>query len=315
MNLIPVIQKHAEADRQQRFRDTRAFYASSALSCLRDQYWSAIGEPSTNPPDMLGKMKMMVGSAIEAGIVKEFFSDLHWYGVGLLGTQVPVGGSNPNWDGYLDALVYDQKTKQKYVIELKTKSGFGADILHSGNSNMGIEPFVVSDEYLAQLGLYLKDLSEKGVTNEGCLMYVLLSDNHFGKLLQISCRYEEATKEIVAYRGACTDGVERELDQRLNIGKILDRWAKLQKLVAEKKCPPGEYKYKYQITRELLEKQSDATLRKMLQGQKVLGDWQVIYSRYFNKQLEVDGIERGYTTAELKQIQAYYKELHPKSKL
>lgn len=308
MNLLEAIAKHSEKNRRQRFRDRRSFYASSALGCSRDQYWEAIGEPQTNHADQLGKIKMMLGSAVEAAIAKEFINDLHWYGIHVLGQQVPVGGSKPNWDGYLDFYV-TQKVEgkwKKYVIEFKTKSGYGADLLK--------QSFEPSMEYLAQLGLYLKDLDEKGETNEGMLVYALLSDRGFGELLQIDCRYEKETKEIVAFRGSCSDGTVRDLDIRLNIQKVLDNWTHIDKCIEKREVPKPDYQYKYTLTEELLSKQSDATILKMLKGQKVIGDWQVIYSRYFDKQLEVDGIERGYTEQEIAFIRSYYKTRHPKSK-
>jgi len=87
------------------YRDRRAHYASSNLSCLRDQFWMWTKEPETNPTDLKGSMKMMVGNAVEDGIVKHLLSKLHFVGFHLIGTQIPVGGSNPDWNGYLDALM------------------------------------------------------------------------------------------------------------------------------------------------------------------------------------------------------------------
>ena len=309
-NLLKIIEKHSQQDRRTRFRDRRGHYASSAFQDMRDQYWGMTGEPETDPTDFWGKMKMMVGSAVEAQLVKEYFSDLHWYGIHMLGTQVTVGGSDPAWDGALDVLVAykDEKGKyKKYVIEIKTKSGFGAKMLESS-----LEAPV---EYMAQLGLYLKDLSKKGVTNEGCLFFVLLGDSNFGKLLIFRARYESDSDEVVIFEAETMDGEVKELDQRLKVGDIEARWKKLDKAVAEKKVPKAEYQYKYELTPDFLASVSDNDLRKAINGEKVLGDWQPKYSRYLTKSLEYDKIERGYSDAEISVLRKEYLKRHPKSKI
>jgi len=246
---------------------------------------------------MLGKFKMLVGSAVEQGMIKEYFSDLHWYGVHMLGTQVPVGGSNPAWDGSLDVLMAEKQADgsyKKYVVELKTKSGYGADVL--------LREMEASPEYLAQLGLYLKDLSRKKVTNEGCLFYVLLSDATFGHCVVIYCRYDEASDEVVAYAAETSTGETRELGQRLKLTEIEARYRAVDEAVAKKKVPKGEFKYKYDLTPEYLEKLSDNQLRKFIRGEATGGDWQIKYSRYKTKE-------------EMAKLKAEYRKRHPRSKI
>lgn len=309
-NLLKLIEKHSQQDRRTRYRDRRGHYASSALQDMRDQYWAMTGEPETDPTDFWGKIKMLVGSAVEAELVKQYFSDLHWYGVHLLGTQVPVGGSNPAWDGALDVLLRykaeDGKYKN-YVVEIKTKSGYGATLM--------LENPEASPEYLAQIGLYLKDLNKKGITNEGCLFYVLLSDASFGRLLAIHCRYDAASDEVIAYQAEHMGGETREIDQRLKIGDIEARWQNLEKHIAEKKVPKSDYQYKYPLTQEMLQTMSDDKIRKAIRGEVVIGDWQPRYSRYLSKALEYDKVKRGYSDSELKLLRDEYLKRHPKSKI
>ena len=121
--LIKAMQNMVKDTDRVNYRDRRAHYASGNLTCLRDQFWAWKKVPETNPTDFLGSMKMLVGNAVETGIVTSILSKLHFVGWHIIGTQVPVGGSNPNWDGYLDLLMA-KKTEtgwEKFVVEIKTK--------------------------------------------------------------------------------------------------------------------------------------------------------------------------------------------------
>lgn len=309
VNLLELISNHMKTERQQRYRDRRAHYASSGLKNLRDQYWEMTGEPKTNPTDLWGRLKMLVGNAVELGIVTHILNDLHWYGLHMLGTQVQVGGSNPNWDGSLDALVAIKGDEgySKFVIEIKTKSGYGADLLLQS-----MEP---AKEYMAQLGLYLRDLSHKGVTNEGCLLYVLLSDRNFGHFVQMDAHYEKETDEVVFTKGRSTTGRQVSLNHRLCLKEIDARWIALEKHLKDKTLPPEEHKYKFPLTSELLESLSDAQLKACIEGKKCQGDWQVQYSSYKEKHLQESGDVLGYTEDELGILRAEYRRRHPKSKI
>lgn len=315
MELINKIKKHLAVDKKLRYRDRRAHYASSALSCRRDQYRSWMQEEPTNPTDFVGRMRMLVGNAVEAELIKSVFSDLHWYGIHLMGTQVQVGGTarkglGSTFDGALDALVAEKQSDgsyRRFVVEIKTKSGYGADEL------MRVKQ--PSDEYAAQLGLYLRDLHSKGVTNEGCLFYVLLSDNNFGKMLQFNAKYDEKSQRVVFSQWTCSDGTTGEIEFSLSLPEIDARWAELEVALKEQRIPKPDYAYKYPLTEELLEKQSDSMLRRMLNGEKVLSDWQALYSPYKDKNIREDGQVLGYTEDELKVIREHYRRRHPKSKL
>ena len=79
--------------------------------------------------------------------------------------------------------------------------------------------------------------------------------------------------------------------------------------------PAGEYKYKYELTPEILRDMPDAKLKKLVEGNIIYGDWQPLYSRYKNKQLLVDGIVPERTEAEIALARAEYRRRHPRSKL
>ena len=299
----------AETDRVN-YRDRRAHYASGNLQCLRDQFWQWKKEPETNPTDFLGSMKMMVGSAVEDGLVKTILSRLHFVGWHIIGTQVAVGGSNPNWDGYLDALMarkLEDGSWDKFVLEIKTKSGYGADLLWRKPE--------VSPEYMTQLGLYLRDLHSKGVTDHGSFLYVLLSDANFGQLVVFNCRYDSKSDSIICYEAERSDGSHFKLNLTLDLAAALDRWKQLDRHLASNTVPRGEYHYKYPLTQELLREIPDAKLKKIVEGTLVYGDWQPVYSRFKNKQIQVDGIVPERTDEEKSLARAEYKRRHPRSKI
>jgi hypothetical protein len=195
----------------------------------------------------------------------------------------------------------------KRVVEIKSAYGFGADEF--------AKTFTIKDDYMAQLGLYLKDLDSKGVTNLGSFLFVLVSDKNFGTLVEVDCEYVREDNTIYARSAFTSLGDEVELSQKLSLDIVFERFAKLDEALAKKRCPPGEYVYKTPLTQELLDSLSDYKLRAMLQGERVEGSWRPKYSRYKDKQLAVDGISPGYTNEELGVIRKEYLERHPKSKL
>ena len=307
--LIKAMQDMIKDTDRVNYRDRRAHYASGNLACLRDQFWSWKKIPETNPTDFIGSMKMLVGNAIETGIVNSMISKLHFVGWHIIGTQVPVGGSNPNWDGYLDLLMA-KKTEtgwEKFVVEIKTKSGYGA--------NMFFEKPEPSPEYMTQIGLYLRDLSKKGVTNNGLFLYILLSDDHFGQLVSVYCSYDSKTDTVTASHYERGNGTSGELNISLNLTQALERWVLLDEYLRTNTVPPGEYKYKYDLTPEFLREIPDAKLKRIVEGSLIMGDWQPVYSRYKDLQLEVDKINPERTDEERALARAEYRRRHPRSKI
>lgn len=304
MQIIQYIKTIVSSWSSPRYRDRRGFYASGVLSCLRDQYWEMKGEPITDKPDFQGSLNMMVGKWIEDGFTRDILQHGDFFGLHVAGTQVPVGGSNPNWDGYLDALLcerVDGKIKKPVVLELKTSHGFGADKLFMNPTES------LRDSYVFQIGLYLKDLTEKNVTSEGILLYLTLSDAHFGDFVAYSCRYEAATKEVVVYKVELLDGRSLPMNLRYNLEtQGLARWLKLQEHLDKNEVPPPDYVYKRELTPEFLASCSDNDLKKAINGEKILGDWQPRYSRFFQKILETDKLVREYTAKEIELLRNEY---------
>jgi len=307
--LIQAMQEMIKETDRVNYRDRRAHYASGNLTCLRDQFWSWKKVKETNPTDFTGSMKMLVGNSIETGIINSMLSKLHFVGWHIIGTQVPVGGSNPNWDGYLDLLMARKLESGwgKFVVEIKTKSGYGA--------NMFFEKPEPSPEYMTQIGLYLRDLTNKGVTSHGLFLYILLSDDHFGELVSVYCSYDSQTDTVTASHYERGNGTSGELNISINLTESLERWILLDKYLRDNIVPTGEYKYKYELTPDFLREVSDAKLKRIVEGTLILGDWQPVYSRYKDLQLEIDKIVPERTDAERNLARAEYRRRHPRSKL
>lgn len=308
MNVLKALLTHLNKDRQLRFRDRRANYVTDAMKCKRDLYWERTGVPETNPTDLVGRLKMMLGSFVEKGLLTDVVSFLHLEGVHYLGTQIPVGGSNPNYDGSLDAMLVERGMETPYVLEIKTKYGAGADYFLS-ECNPG-------DEYLSQMGLYLRDLSAKKGITKGCFLFILLSDKNFGVLVQVDCGYDPATGIITAYQALLSNGDAKSLSHSYDVNKSIERLKKIEAMLTAKQEPAkGDYQYKYPVTEETLRDISDYKLRAAINGDVVLGDWQPKYSRYKDKQLAADKQSMEYTESERALLVAEYKRRHPKSKV
>jgi len=228
-------------------------------------------------------MKMLAGEALEKGLRDMILSNLHLLGIHLIGSQVPVGGSNPNWDGYVDDVlgVKENATWDNFVLEIKTKSGVGANkLFESPEPDLG---------HLTQIGLYLHDLYSKAGIKKGCLLYFLLSDSHFGDMIQINCSYDPETQTVRATDFEDSNGRTGSLTVSVNIKDALKRWEILDYHIAKRIPPQGEYKYIYPLDQESMRDISDSQLRKIIKKESVPGDWQIKYSNYKDKALAADG--------------------------
>ena len=315
-----------------RYRDRRGHYASGALDCLRDQVWGMQGEPVTNPPDYISINKMMVGDAMEWALREKVLKQLHVLGEHFLADQVTVGGSNPAWNGYEDALMAARTSDEnggeeweKYVIEIKTTLGIGCGFM--------IERMAPKDSHGVQLGLYLKDMVDKSVCKRGLLLYYCVSDKYIGTMMAFYGSYDAASgcvvydkaRALIAQQGQDVRFVDMACDFRYDLNKLaLDRWRQVDKHLADGTLPDGpEYTYKKPITVEALRQTdestgryavSDSQLIKAIDSNVVIGDWQVKYSRYKDKQLALDGINPEYTPEEIAMMKAEYKRRKPKQR-
>lgn len=296
MKFLEIWKKTILGYRQPRHRDKRGHYASSLTADQRDLYWAATGEPETNPTDIVGAMTMGMGTAVEEWAIKYVLQHAHFFGLHLMGTQVQVGGTSPvAVDGNLDGLFVfrnGETYSSPYVLEIKTCHGYGADLLfRTGEPKEG---------YLAQIGYYLKDLHSKGITNKGILLYFSLSDRNYGNVAAIDCEYDAATDTVTAYQMTeLFSGETRSIEYSLALAPLLEGLKTLEGYIERKELPPQKVFYKHPLTQEYLDTVSDAQLKRAANGEKVLGDWQVTYSRYKQQHVEAEGATLGYSDAEI----------------
>lgn len=296
MKLMSILKQAITNERSPRYRDRRAFYASELTKDARDLFWSLTGEPATNPSDLVGSIRMGLGNAIEGWVIDQLKQG-HLFGLRLVGSQIPVGGSDPvNVDGYLDALVEDANGN-KHVVEIKTKWGWGGTFF-ARDRNPG-------DNYMAQMGYYLRDLDSKGITNTGVFLFVPFSDDTFGDIIAIFCEYDRDTGIVSAYSSqGLYEEEPRPLDISLNINAMLEKLKLVEEHVKAGTLPPVDKQHKYPVTTEMLSTARESDLKKALEGNKVIGDWEISYSAYKNKHIELQGTSGGYSEEELSLIAA-----------
>lgn len=295
-----------------RIRSWRGFNASEAGKCPRDLYWSIKKEPVTNPPDLSGKAKFIKGSALEQGFKSYWLEKLSIFGLHLVDSQVSVGGDIPvQWNGIIDFLCVDATSKSDnpeiFVVEFKTKWGIGSDFL--------LKDMIPDTSYAYQLGLYLKDYHDKGKPREGCLLYWLNSDKNSCEFVQFNFRYLPETNEIECFRATKTGGYKSNISYKYSLDYVFNKWQYVFTCLQNNEEPKPEYRYKYELTPEYLEKLSDSNIKEAIRGNKILGDWQVSYSPYKNKIIGVDNLSTSYTGEEIKILEREYLKRHPKSKL
>jgi hypothetical protein len=289
MKLVNTLKRVIMEHQAPRYRDRRSFYASELSKDARDLYWRLTGEPETNPSDLKSKIRMGLGNKIEQYVVDQLTHG-GMFGLTFLGTQIPVGISDPvNIDGYLDALVQDKNGK-KYVLEVKSKWGWGASFFMRD-----LDP---GESYMAQMGLYLKDLSEKGVTDEGIFLFVPIGDDTFGDLVAIYCKYDSTTEVVSAYKSENSEGEERTLGISLHLRPLLNKLVMVQECVKNGTLPEVDKQYKYPVTPEMLAAASSSDIKKAAAGEKVIGDWDISYSSYKALHMKLQGTGGGYSEEE-----------------
>lgn len=311
VDLVSLIKTNVVNFPSNRIRSRRGFFASEAETCPRELYWDWIGEPPTNPTDYKGKARMKFGSAIE-GAIGDWLNRIHLQGVHLIDSQISVGGVNPTWDGLIDFLLLD-RTKQPseyIVVEVKSVWGYGADLL--------LRDRMPKRGHMFQVGLYLKDYYDKGKPRKGMLLYYVVSDNNLSEMVQFNCEYLPETNEVICYEEVGVDGAGNIITKTIcnySLDYVINKWQYVITCIENKEVPKPEYRYKYAVTDELLQKLSDRDIKSALEESKIIGDWQPAYSKYKNKIIEVDGIIPYYTLEELDLFYLEYKRRHPKTRI
>lgn len=254
-------------------RNKTAFYAGDFGKPALDLFFQFKGMAPTNPPKWYDTLKWGAGKGVEEALLKilksngivpeDYDQKAHGY-VDIVREGVPV-------HGYIDA-----KDKNGNPIEIKSVNNANRfDILK-------YEKGRPRENYVGQLSVYMDAL---GV--------------HSGLLVACSIdglsRFEFACKR---------DGLKFKCGEiELDLEAEYKRWATIWDHVQKDEMPDiWQYRYKIPVDEIDWTKVSKSDIGKARQGKKVIGDWQVQYSEYKDKIIELQGSEIGYTPEELAYI-------------
>lgn len=293
-----------------RTRSRTGFWASDAGKDPVELYWDLTGEEPSDPTDATGIIRMGFGDAVERYFRDAWVSQMHLWGLHIVGSQIAVGGKNPDWQGYVDWLIKfreGDKFGPTQVLEFKTVWGYGADFMLRN-----MEP---KDDHLYQLGLYLKDFYDKrGKAIPGCLFYFCISDANIGEMVAFDVEYAPATKLVRATRVCNTMGQDRPCNVVKDLNYVFKKWEYVLDCVQKKQIPTPEFEYKYDVTKKLLTDASDRDIIAVLEGRKVIGSWRTEYSKYKKKLIALSGKTPFYSADEMAMFEKEWAERHPRSK-
>jgi hypothetical protein len=261
-------------------RPKTAFYASETGKMDLDIYFGFIGEPQTNPPQWYDTLKWGAGNGVEAamlkvlkdsGIVEENY-DQKEHG------RIDIEREGITIHGYIDA-----KTKDGKPIEIKSinnKNDFDIKKYAAGYPK---------ENYVGQLAIYLDALDlEHG--------YLFASSIDGINRFWFDCRR-------IAPRVYKCGEVTVDLDV------IYKRWAALyQNHVLPRVMPDVNQKlYKYPIETLDWTKLSNDKISKARTNKAVVGDWEITYSPWKDKIIELQGASKGYSEEEVTRIKELTK--------
>lgn len=252
-----------------------AFYASDVLKPNLDLYFSLTNEPKTNPVKWSDTLKFGAGNGVEMqllkvlkmnGIVPEDY-DQKEHG------RIEIERNGIKINGYIDA-----KTVDGEPIEIKSINNANKfDILKYENGNP-------RESYVGQLSIYMdalgKDLGYLFVASIDGLHYFVFECKRMSK------RKFKCGKVII------------------DLDKEYERWSNLYNNYVVKNILPdvNEYVYKHDVDTIDWDNVSVSEISKARNGHKVLGDWQVLWSPWKDKIIELQGSTLGYTNKELSTI-------------
>jgi hypothetical protein len=251
------------------------FYASDFDKSNLDLYFSWTDEPKTNPPKWYDTLKWGAGNGVEDAMLKVL-----------------------KMNGIVDE-EYDQKLHGGFKIEREgiTVSGYTdarnlkgepIEIKSINNANvMGIREYengYPRRNYVGQLSIYLDALGK----DRGYLFASSIDGLH---------RFWFECKKV-------GDGIYKCGNVTVNVYDEYRRWAKLYTDHIEPRELPDlfQYTYKYPVDKIDWTKVSAGKISSARTGKSVIGDWELGWSDWKNRIVELQGTTLGYTNAELKLI-------------
>lgn len=258
----------------ERNKEKTAFYASDVMKPVLDLYLSFKEKP-TNPPHWYDTAKFGAGKGVEeallkvlkdSGFVNEDYIQEEHGRVDFIREGVEI-------HGYIDAM-----TKDGLPIEIKSINN--ANKFDIAKYDRG-EP---RENYVGQLSVYMDSLD----VDIGYLFVCSIDGLH---------RYLFECKRIDKCKFKCGNIT-------VDIDKEYKKWAILKKgnIDVDVMPDPFEYRYKYDIKELDWSKISVGAISLARNNKKVIGDWQVLYSPYTDRILELQGATRGYTDEEIEYI-------------
>jgi hypothetical protein len=256
-------------------RARTAFYASDYGKPALDLYFNFTGEPVTNPPSWNNTLKWGAGRGVEdqmlivlkqSGIVEENYDQ-------KLHGRIEHETEGIKIHGYIDAL-----SKNGNPLEIKSVNNANKfDVLKYKRN----EP---KENYVGQLATYM----EVKQSNRGALFVSTIDGlNYF---------WFDCVR--------LSPGIYRCGNVTIDIRAEYKRWADLyHNNILPRKMPDiWQYRYKYDVNTIDWRSIPKAKITAARTNAAVIGDWQVQWSDWKNKIVELQGTCLGYSNEELSTI-------------
>lgn len=256
-------------------REKKAYYASDTGKADLDLFFGFMGVPQSNPAKWYETLKWGAGKGVEEAMLKVLKdSDIvpEDYDQKEHG-RIEIEREGIRINGYIDA-----KTKEGKPIEIKSVN----------NANKwDIDKYArgyPKENYVGQLAIYLDALDlEHG--------YLFVSSIDGLNRFWFDCRK-------VGHRKYQCGEIVVDLDP------IYKHWAELYKNNVETKTMPDIWQYKYKHPVEEIDWTaiSNDKISKARTNKAVVGDWQILYSPWKDKIIELQGATKGYSEEEVAKI-------------
>lgn len=261
------------------YKERKNFYASDFLKSNLDLYFSWINEPKTNPTQWYDTLRWGAGRGVEeqmlivlkmSGLVAEDYDQKLHGGFKVQREGITVSG-------YTDARMVEAYNGEP--IEIKSINNKNANDVSSYKNGYPRK------NYVGQLAIYM-DVMQK----------------QRGHLFVSSI---DGLNRFWLYCNKIGDGIYQCGHVIVNVNEEYRRWDMLLKNNIIPKIMPDVFEHRYKIPVEEIDWHtiSKSKISWARNGHGVIGDWEVLYSPWKDKIIELQGTVLGYTNKELAIIQ------------
>ena len=202
-------------------------------ACLRANYYRCAGYEKSDQDSVWSQYVFGGGNIWES-----WFQDkLKGAGV-LLASNMKFVDVERYISGEIDALIWDEETGRKIIIEMKTFFGYEAKKNLVGNRNVKPKP---KDPHLLQACIYLNHFKDE--VDEAVLMY-FARDDHTRAEFSIS-RHHENGKTYPKITTVHLGSEYVYVDKRITLEGIYSRYEDLMKASRDAKLPKPDYMHIY----------------------------------------------------------------------